>query len=256
MIPTRYSQIYKAAYDYSVSRTILRAHWNSDIMYGKLAGSVIAPIINAYNLVGSTNYRTLYQQAKTIIDNASSCGGGEDITFTLTIYNDLTVPVKLNGEMYMYMGNTDANTGKHCNEGGIALDGLCKHGTQGNYISIPAGGNKSFSVTIPAATVALRGNIVSNYRADNVILYSYGQLLDKKGNPYQGEISRAFYAYPMDSTTASGNRITLVNGSTHFVHIPPNVTVKDLEDTENYNQISHYKNSASQLTDPNDIYLW
>ena len=276
LFPSRAQYIYKAGYSYGVSRTILRAHWHSDTIYGRFIAMMSVPLthsvteVNGYLKDNSTlmidnvcsyNFRELFTCAKTEIAGGTcsvqdGCGSSGDITFTLKIYNDLSVPVKLNGEMYMYMGDEDASTGKHCNEGGIALDGDCEHGVQGNHISIPAGGNQSFSVTIPAATVALRGNVVSNYRADNVIFYSYGELLDSTSQYYKGEISRAFYAYPMDSTTATGSRITLVNGSTHFVHIPPNVTVTDLGQTIQYNQISHYKNSSSQLTSAGDKYLW
>ena len=275
LFPTRAQYIYAKGYSYGVSRTIVRAHWNSDTIYGRCVSMMTVPLVhavtevNGYNKksefiienVCSYNFKDLFNCAKIEITGGTcsvqdGCGSSGDITFTLKIYNDLSVPVKLNGEMYMYMGNTDASTGKHCDADGIALDGVCKHGVQGNHISIPAGSNQSFSVTIPAATVALRGNVVSTYRADNVIFYSYGELLDSDSQYYKGEIARAFYAYPMDSTTATGSRITLVNGSTHFVHIPPNVTVTDLGQSKQYNQVSHYKNSSSQLTSAGDKYLW
>lgn len=73
MLPSRYKEIYKAAYDYTVSRTIVRAHWNSDTMYGKLVGTTIAPIINAFrNAHKGQNVRNFYNAAKTMIDNAPS----------------------------------------------------------------------------------------------------------------------------------------------------------------------------------------
>jgi hypothetical protein len=73
MLPSRYKEIYKAAYDYTVSRTIVRAHWNSDTMYGKLVATTMTPIINAFrNAHNGQNVRSFYNAAKTMIDNAPS----------------------------------------------------------------------------------------------------------------------------------------------------------------------------------------
>lgn len=73
MIPSRWLEIYKAAYEFTVSRTILRAHWNSDTMYGKLVGTTIVPIANAFRYShNGQNFRTFYNAAKTMIDNAPS----------------------------------------------------------------------------------------------------------------------------------------------------------------------------------------
>lgn len=73
MLPNRYKEIYKAAYDYTVSRTIVRAHWNSDTMYGKLVATTMTPIINAFrNAHNGQNVRSFYNAAKTMIDNAPS----------------------------------------------------------------------------------------------------------------------------------------------------------------------------------------
>lgn len=66
--PKRYKEIFKAAYEFSISRTILRAHWNSDITYGRLIGTMMAPIINARrNCSKSRNFREIYQQAMEFI---------------------------------------------------------------------------------------------------------------------------------------------------------------------------------------------
>ena len=71
MIPDKYKEIYKAAYDFTVSRTIVRAHWNSDTMYGKLVGTTMTPIINAFrNAHNGQNFREFYQNAKQMIDDA------------------------------------------------------------------------------------------------------------------------------------------------------------------------------------------
>ena len=101
MIPSKYKEIYKAAYDYTVSRTIVRAHWNSDTMYGKLVGTTIAPIINAFRNSSDGNFRTLYANAKTMIDNAPS---GDKITVNFVIHNntanDITLKNKLTIALY------------------------------------------------------------------------------------------------------------------------------------------------------------
>lgn len=71
MIPNKWFEIYKSAYSFTVSRTIVRAHWNSDVIYGKLCASAIVPTINSFNnSEGGINFRTLYNNAKAMIDDA------------------------------------------------------------------------------------------------------------------------------------------------------------------------------------------
>lgn len=71
--PNHCADIFKAAYKFSVSRTIERAHWNSDITYGRLIGTMMVPIINAIkqNASRKNDFRLLYQSAY----NAATGGG-------------------------------------------------------------------------------------------------------------------------------------------------------------------------------------
>ena len=64
MFPERYVEIYKAAYSYGVSRTIVRAHWNSDTIYGRLIATASVPLMHAFD-----NFETKYAAAKNVIFN-------------------------------------------------------------------------------------------------------------------------------------------------------------------------------------------
>lgn len=70
LLPNRYTQIYKAAYDYCISRTIKRAHWNSDTIYGRLAASTIVPILHAFS-----DFESVYSNAENIISGNIQNGG-------------------------------------------------------------------------------------------------------------------------------------------------------------------------------------
>ena len=71
MLPGKWYEIYKAAYKYSVSRTIVRAHWNSDIIYGRLAATVIAPIINAFRFSRNDHdFRAMFEKTKLEVRNS------------------------------------------------------------------------------------------------------------------------------------------------------------------------------------------
>ena len=70
LLPSRYTQIYKAAYDFCISRTIVRDHWNSDIIYARLGTSTIIPILHAF-----TDFESVYSNAENIISGNTPIGG-------------------------------------------------------------------------------------------------------------------------------------------------------------------------------------
>lgn len=70
MLPHKWVEIYKAAYRFTVSRTILRQHWNSDIIYGKLVATTTVPIVHAYNQFNDANFRDLFNRIKNQVENA------------------------------------------------------------------------------------------------------------------------------------------------------------------------------------------
>lgn len=70
MLPDKWIEIYKAAYKFTVSRTIVRAHWNSDIIYGKLVASTIVPIIHAYNNFQEGNFRDFFGRIRSQVQRA------------------------------------------------------------------------------------------------------------------------------------------------------------------------------------------
>ena len=70
MMPSRWLEIYKAAYSFTVSRTIVRAHWNSDVMFGKLAATTFIPSVYSFNNATDYNFRTLYNNAMDEISDS------------------------------------------------------------------------------------------------------------------------------------------------------------------------------------------
>lgn len=58
LYPQKADLIMRAANDFSISRTICRYHWNSDVIQGKIVGSVMNPICHA-----TSDYNDLLQQA-------------------------------------------------------------------------------------------------------------------------------------------------------------------------------------------------
>lgn len=126
MIPSKYQQIYKAAYDFTVSRTIVRAHWNSDTMYGKLVATTMAPVINAFRYAhNGQNFRTKYDNAKSMVDNAPT---EED-------YPDYTDGTAGNGIAFVYHNKTGKN--------------ICFNGKVNMYVKTK-GAADSWSSTMPA----------------------------------------------------------------------------------------------------------
>jgi hypothetical protein len=45
----------KAIYSYGVSRTIVRWHWNSDVLYGMLVATTFVPVLNATTSKSNTS---------------------------------------------------------------------------------------------------------------------------------------------------------------------------------------------------------
>ena len=70
MLPDKWIEIYKAAYRFTVSRTIVRAHWNSDIIYGKLVATTTVPIIHAYYNFQEGNFRDFFGRIRSQVQRA------------------------------------------------------------------------------------------------------------------------------------------------------------------------------------------
>lgn len=66
LYPDRYIDILRSAYSFTVSRTIVRYHWNSDIMYGRLVATMIIPVIHAFRDTNNpdNDFRTIFERAK------------------------------------------------------------------------------------------------------------------------------------------------------------------------------------------------
>lgn len=90
LFPSRYIDIFKAAYAYTVSRTIVRAHWNTDIIFGKLGAATIVPVLHAMS-----NFDTVYSNAESALNNSPSSGP------SITINNNTGTSAKITGEVYI-----------------------------------------------------------------------------------------------------------------------------------------------------------
>ena len=57
--PKKADLIMRAANDFALSRVISRYHWNSDVIQGKVIGSIMNPVCHA-----ASDYFTLLESAK------------------------------------------------------------------------------------------------------------------------------------------------------------------------------------------------
>jgi hypothetical protein len=71
------NRIYKAAYAFTVSRTIVRAHWNSDTIYGKLSATTIFPVLHAMY-----TFNNMFENAEQALNNTPSNKHNIDIAYS------------------------------------------------------------------------------------------------------------------------------------------------------------------------------
>ena len=60
LYPQKADLIMKAANDFATSRVISRYHWNSDIIQGRVIGSIMNPVCHA-----TSDYNSLLDAART-----------------------------------------------------------------------------------------------------------------------------------------------------------------------------------------------
>ena len=83
----------------ATSRTITRFHWLSDVIYGRMIGTMIVPIINAMSGLQSG-----FDKAKAIINGKAPVPQG-DWAANIIIKNETGSPIKSTGEIRLYVGN-------------------------------------------------------------------------------------------------------------------------------------------------------
>ena len=83
IFPEKYVDIFRAAYAYSVSRTIVRAHWNSDVTYGRTIGTMMVPVLNATRDTSdkSNDFRRIFENA---FDTTVEEGDPDNVMLTQT----------------------------------------------------------------------------------------------------------------------------------------------------------------------------
>ena len=87
----------RKSYEYSISRSIGRFHWNSDCVYGRLFGSLALPIINAM-----TGLKGGLEAVKNYVRNPKPEG---DWSVKLIIKNTTSKPIYSTGEIRLYVDN-------------------------------------------------------------------------------------------------------------------------------------------------------
>lgn len=155
----------KNAYRFSVNRSVSRSHWNSDLIYGRLFGTMILPIINAMSSI-----QTGYESARSAINGGSGGtakveydGGGSSDTITIIVVNNTGSTISLGGRFGFFVTKSDGTTGETSMpiEPSLACD--------------VAPGQSSQPITYPlnAADLNLKGLKFSEdvYGLHNVVIY-------------------------------------------------------------------------------------
>lgn len=90
-----------AAYQVGVNRTVARYHWQSDVIYGRLFGTMILPIINAM-----FGLRNSYEQTKAAINGSGPAPQPQgDWSAKIIIKNETGSNIQSTGEIRLYVGN-------------------------------------------------------------------------------------------------------------------------------------------------------
>lgn len=107
------NNIYKAAYAFTVSRTIVRAHWNSDTIYGKLNTTTIFPVLHAMS-----TFNNIFDNAEQALNSTPITKRNIDIAYSSdwtsprksgikgTIFNQPTLYIKENNTIYSSDGTS------------------------------------------------------------------------------------------------------------------------------------------------------
>lgn len=114
MNPDNVHEWSRRAYEYSVNRSIARFHWMSDVIYGRLFGTMIVPILNA--MIG---LRDGYESMKEQVLNGvqPSPQPQNDCVIDIEIRNRSGRQATLNGEMCLVLANPDPDGVYHGWEG-------------------------------------------------------------------------------------------------------------------------------------------
>lgn len=109
--PSMLKTYMKNAWKFGVERVIGRAHWNSDVLFGRLSALTVLPIINAMNgSSAQTNFMTNYNSLRTIAGNSTITKTGNGVTpsdgqtrINLTVRNDTGEALQSTGEALLYV---------------------------------------------------------------------------------------------------------------------------------------------------------
>lgn len=134
---SRLQQYETAAYQVGVNRTVARYHWQSDVIYGRLFGTMILPIINAmYGL------RSSYESTKAVINGSEPAPSPtpdytKDVNTTVTIKNESGKTIKFDGSVCFVTYGDDPRGGY---TGYFRVKGNCS----GNSFTLNPGESKTY----------------------------------------------------------------------------------------------------------------
>ena len=164
-----------SAYQVGVSRTIARFHWTSDVIYGRLIATMCLPVINAMSGLFDA-----YDKACNVINGTAPEPSGKTpgtvITFDFRIRNNKSQAVTIDDKVNFVMANPDRNGFYYgANADGSAYKGFYNRWSlaltgNGGKITIPAGGEKTFSLR-PIA---------------------YSNIFNQDGTPYGSDVANGF----------------------------------------------------------------
>lgn len=132
---SRLEQYETTAYQVGVNRTVARYHWNSDVIYGRLFGTMILPIINAM-----TGLRSSYEETKQRVNGEEP--SDTVISINVCIENSKDEDVTLDGDLCLILANPTKN-GEYI--GWMGVYNRTPHiRFADGPVTIPAGGSKTF----------------------------------------------------------------------------------------------------------------
>ncbi len=104
----------RGAYEFSVNRVLGRFHWNSDIIYGRLFGTMALPILNAMD-----GLQPGYRVTRDAVINGQgggsgsasveyNSGGGSIGSITIIVNNNTSGTISINGRFGFFLKNGSA----------------------------------------------------------------------------------------------------------------------------------------------------
>lgn len=174
MNPENLISFMTGAYRYSYGRAVGRAHWNSDIIYGRLFATMILPIINAMN---GSGWQEGYEAMKRAVVGSEQPGG--DITVSFVVKNNRSSAVTIRKRINCVLANPDYSGNYYGWEGPYNRYNAVGDGDTTETVTIPAGGSVTWQGSFEESarwpgvrTFAGASAVAYGGYANNILLYN------------------------------------------------------------------------------------